>query len=410
MLRPYSANAGRALRMLAVLQFLVTLTGAVCMIVAAVRHEEWRGGLAILSAVALAAAANECELFWLVFCDPDYDEPELLPILSILAGGVAAAVINRGTVLPGLRAVFRNRRAPILAWGLLGVSLLPNIAKAKWLWQVAIPGIEGTHNLRECAAEVVQFLGDLFLLNWAVLFLKDKYRRFARRTGPLNALLYEHPMVEIGRGTRRVAYKLGDTGLCVKFYRLPEEAAKMKSSVRRDVKWRRFNKHRNSCSAEVHIYNVIRHTMPAEIKRMLPEVCERVYHPRWGWGVIETYYTNPDGTAVIPYDKELRRQHDPAVIREIYRQASHVLDLLIANAALFHEPGNIHVMFKGDGSLEMRIVDFEPESKTLIPLELVWPWYRRRKLRRKAARFLASIRRRYNIPERDDAALPPEGA
>ena len=382
--------------MLFFLQFLVALSAAVCVLVPAVRHPEWRGGFAILSALFLAAAANECERFWEISLPPIMEEPELLPILILLVAGAAIAVVNKGTIIPGLREVARNRRFPLLVWGLLLVSILPNAAKAKWLW-IAFLSDDSTHDVREAVSDAVQFLGDVMLLNWAVLFLKDKYKVFGRRTGPHNDLVFEHPLIEVGRGTRRVAYKLGDTGYCVKFYRPPEERAKMKKAVRRDVGWRRFNKYRNSCSEEVHVYNVFRHDMPQDIRERMPEVCERVFHPEWGWGILETYYTNPDGTAIIPYDKELRRQSDPAVKREIYRQARDILLTLIDLAAPFHEPGNLHVLFRQDGSLQLRFVDFEPESKTVVPLEFFWPWYRRRKLRRKSTRFLAFIRRKFSI-------------
>ncbi len=385
--------------MLFLVQFLVALAAALCIGVVAVRHAEWRGGFAILAAFALAAAANECEPFWEAYIPFAFDEPELLPIIILLVAGAVIAVVNKGTILPGLIAVVRNRRFPMLVWGLLLVSILPNLAKAKWLW-LAVMVDDSTHAIREAVADTVQFFGDILLLNWAVLFMKDKYKVFDRRTGPHNDLLFRHPLIEVGRGTRRVAYRLGDTGFCVKFYRPPEE--KLKKSVRRDVWWRRFNKYRNSCSEEVHIYNVFRHDMPPEIRSRMPEVCERVFHPSWGWGILETYYTNPDGSAIIPYDKELMRQSDPAIRREIYRQARDILMMLIDMAAPFHEPGNLHVLFGKDGSIMLRFVDFEPESKTAIPLEFFWPWYRSRKLQRKATRFLASIRRRFHID------LPPE--
>lgn len=380
--------------MLFLVQFLVALAAAMCMIVVAVRHAEWRGGFAILSAIFMAVAANECEAFWEFSIPFAIDEPELLPILILLVSGTAIAIINKGTIIPGLLEVMRNRRSPLLVWGLLLVSILPNLAKAKWLW-LAFLSDDSTHDVREAVSDAVQFFGDILLLNWAVLFMKDKYKVFGPRTGPHNHLLFEHPLIEVGRGTRRVAYKLGDTGFCVKFYRPPEE--KLKRSVRRDVGWRRFNKYRNSCSEEVHVFNIFRHDMPQFIRERMPEICERVYHPKWGWGILETYYTNPDDTAIIPYDKELRRQTDQETKREIYRQARDILMTLIELAAPFHEPGNLHVLFSKDGKIQLRFVDFEPESKNAIPLEFFWPSLRRRKLRRKSTRFLEYIRRHFNI-------------
>jgi len=53
-----------------------------------------------------------------------------------------------------------------------------------------------------------------------------------------------------------------------------------------------------------------------------------------------------------------------------------------------------------DGSVDLKIVDFEPSSKTLIPVEAVWPWFRRRKLARKADRYLRHIREKYGVTGR----------
>ena len=87
----------------------------------------------------------------------------------------------------------------------------------------------------------------------------------------------------------------------------------------------------------------------------------------------------------------------PAVREVIYAQAKDVLEKLIAAGALFYEPGNLHVLVKPDGGIELKLIDFEPESKTAIPLEMYFTWFRRRKLARKARRFLAHLREKYAI-------------
>ena len=46
---------------------------------------------------------------------------------------------------------------------------------------------------------------------------------------------------------------------------------------------------------------------------------------------------------------------------------------------------------------ELKLIDFEPESKTAIPLEMYFTCFRRHKLTRKARRFLARLRAKYNI-------------
>ena len=378
-------------------KFFVIFAAAASMAVAAWRHKEWRGGLMFLSALFMSASMNELEApLSRVF--PGQNEPEMPFVILFLVIGVVLAVMNRGTTYIGLKAVYDNRWFWLLAFGLCAVSFMPNIAESRDLWE-ALSDMKETGSAREIAEHIVEAVGYVALLVWSVLFLKDKYKVFGRRVSSLNHLIFENELVEVGRGTRRVAYRVGDTGYCVKFYYPKEqciEALKMQKSIQRDVKWRRFNKARNSSSREVYVYNLFRHTMPVEIRRHMPEVCERVYHPEWGWGVIETYYTNPDGTAIIPYEFEIARQ-TPANRELIYDQAVEFLRAIIKAGGLFYEPGNFHVLIKPDGSVELKLVDFEPESKTLIPLEMYSKWFRRRKLVRKSRRYLRHIRDCFSI-------------
>ena len=383
------------------LKLATVLFAAALMLAAAFRHREWRGGLLLVMCIFLAGAAQECEGPMRMLL-PNAREPEVPLAVAFLLLGVVFAWWYRGLTLPALSAIWKNRRFPLLVWGILFISLIPNVVKAKFAWS-AFSSLEiGTHDVREAAEAAAETLGCVLLLNWAILFLKDKWRVFVRRVGRLNRLVVENELVEIGRGTRRVAYKVGETGCCAKFY-YPEEqcveSRKMQKSIQRDVRWRRFNKWRNTSCEEVYIYNSLRHRMPSSIRRRMPEVCERVFHPKWGWGVIETYYTNPDGTAIIPYEFEIRRQ-GPETREVIYAQARALLDELIAASAPFYEPGNFHVLMGEDGTVDLKIVDFEPSSKTLIPVEAVWPWFRRRKLARKADRYLRHIREKYGVTGR----------
>ena len=380
-------------------RFALVAAAALGMFVLAGRRSEWRGGLVALALVFLAGAANEVGDSWRRFIPEMFGEAELIPILAALALSAAYAALNRGTTIAAAAAVYRNRRLPILVWGLVFISVMPNVAKWKPLWNFLASHVEATHDIRELAEEAVRFIGDALLFNWAALFLKDKWRRRARVPSPHEHLVFGNELVEIGRGTRRVAYRVGDTGYCVKFY-YPEEqcieALKMQKSIQRDVRWRRFNKSRNSSSAEVYVYDLMRHTMPEDIRSAMPEVCERVYHPVWGWGILETYYTNPDGSAILPYEDEMKRS-SPEDRERIYALAVDVLDRVIAAGALLYEPGNFHVLRKAEGAMEMKLVDFEPESKTAIPLERISVRVRRKKLRRKAKRYLKHIRKIFHM-------------
>ena len=380
-------------------KFLSILLAAAMMFAAAVRRREWRGGLLLVMCVFLAGAAQECECV-LSHVFSSFREPEMPLTVAFLALGCACAAMCRGSVAPALSAMWKNRRLPILVWGLLFVSIVPNVAKAKFVWSTFSTLEIGTHDVRETAETAAEFFGYVLLLNWAVLFLKDKWRLFVRRApSPHEHLLWSNELVPVGRGSRRQAYRIGDTGYCAKFYLPPEECAPgaMRASIRRDIGWRRFSRMYNSSSREVYVYGKLRHVMPQSVRDRMPPVCERVFHPKWGWGVLETFYANPDGSAVLPYINEISRRKSVEEKNFIYRAARDLLLELIAHSAPFYEPGNIHVQELPDGRLEMKIVDFEPDPKVMLPLESVLPFLRRVKLRRKARRFLALLRRRYGV-------------
>lgn len=380
-------------------KFLSVLLAAAMMFAAAVRRREWRGGLLLVMCVFLAGAAQECEgVLRHVFSS--FREPETPLTVAFLALGCVCAAMCRGSVAPALSAIWKNRRLPILVWGLLLVSIVPNVVKAKFVWSTFSTLEIGTHDVRETAEAASEFFGYVLLLNWAVLFLKDKWRLFARCSpSPHEHLLWSNELVPVGRGSRRCAYRIGDTGYCAKFYLPPEECAPgaMKASIRRDIGWRRFSRMYNSSSREVYVYGKLRHVMPQSVRDKMPPVCERVFHPKWGWGVLETFYANPDGTAVLPYINEIARRKSVEEKNFIYREARDLLMELIAHSAPFYEPGNFHVQELPDGRLVMKIIDFEPDPKVMLPLESVLPFLRRVKLRRKARRFLALLRSRYGV-------------
>ena len=218
------------------------------------------------------------------------------------------------------------------------------------------------------------------------------------------AVKAKYPLKRVGwGGTRRVCYRIGNTGFCVKFYK-PEEfydAEGMKPGIRREIARRRFDINANSSSLEVAVYENFWMKQSEAIRSRLPPVVERVFDEKLGYGILETYYTNPDGTAIIPYEFEIARQKTPEARREIYDQAKAFLEELAEIAAPFYEPGNFHTLIRPDGVFETKLVDFEPISKMAIPLVKFFPFMRRRTIRRKARHYLKHIRETYGVEERN---------
>lgn len=388
--------------MLDIVKFVLMSFCGVCMVIAGRRHRDWRNGLYFISSVFFAVACDSISDRVLSKLFPFFDEPEaLLSVLCILIGAYLVKR-DRSSAWTAAGVIYKNRRFPFLIWGLVFVVIVPNIAKSRSLWEFCEPKLVGVNTaiMRHAIEDIVELLGSFLLFNWGFLFLKDKWRILNHENDEVYEELVKEVKIErVGfGGTRRNCYKLGDSGLCVKFYKPPEDCVKgkMKDSIRREIRARRFNKYRNICSREVDLYNRLRHDMPEEVRMKMPPVCKRVFHPKMGWGVLETYYVNPDGEAIIPYEFEIARQ-TPENREIIYAQAKNLLDVLIKNSAHFYEPGNFHTLIMPDGTIETKLVDFEPAAKTLIQLEAIWPWYRRRKLRRKANRYLKHIRETYGI-------------
>lgn len=210
----------------------------------------------------------------------------------------------------------------------------------------------------------------------------------------------------IGEGSRRACYRLGKTGLCVKFYRRPEDcvAPKMKPSVIRELRRRRFNRRANVCAQEVDLLARLGPKLPPVVREMLPETMELVKHPLWGWGSVQPYLTNPDGSTIIPAELEMwhHAQERDFVLR-MYRCVRDCLDLIVPSALPFYEASNLFVWWQADGSMKLKIIDFEPTSKTLISPERFCPWLRRRMMRRKADDYLAYLRMAFKIKEEEVA-------
>lgn len=210
----------------------------------------------------------------------------------------------------------------------------------------------------------------------------------------------KYPLEKVGwGGTRRICLKVGETGYCVKFYWPREyyESERIPARIQKEIERKRFDLRSNACVQEVQRYESFWLKQPQAIRAKLLPTVEFVYDAEWGYGILETYFTNPDGTAIIPYEFEIKRQTCKETQREILRQAEELLEALARVSAPFYEPGNFHTRLLPGGRVETKIVDFEPTPKTAIPIEKYCAFWRRLKLRRKARRYLKHIRETYGL-------------
>ena len=55
------------------------------------------------------------------------------------------------------------------------------------------------------------------------------------------------------------------------------------------------------------------------------------------------------------------------------------------------------MQFDPEGRVRLKLVDFEPESKMLVPIEFVSSRFRQLKLKRKAIRYLKEMRIKFSL-------------
>lgn len=218
-------------------------------------------------------------------------------------------------------------------------------------------------------------------------------------SGPHAHLLREHRLVKLGVGARRVCYRIGDTGYCVKFLRTLEDdpSRHLGWRLRRMLKHDRFDRRRNLNCLEANAMEEYRRLAGPAVAAALPETVEIVFDEKRGYGVLMSLLTNDDGTPVISADYEMAKRRDPVFVRSCLEQIKAILDELIACSAPFFEPDNFEAQVAGDGSVRIRMIDFEPCDKKFLPVAELLPTVRRMNLRRKAKEYLQRTAEKFDI-------------
>ena len=213
----------------------------------------------------------------------------------------------------------------------------------------------------------------------------------------LEALFRAGALERLGIGVRRACYAIPDAGLCVKCYRSDEEIAlgkhvgyepfkPLKETVVREIRRNRFSEAGNTSCQEWRYYQRLKRRLPPGLMAAFPGTLERVLVPSRGWCLVEERVMNADGTPVRAFHQVWAAA--PAVDRpQLLAQLEVLTEGLIRHAVRFYDPHNILVQTGADGSIRLRITDFEPASRTLVALDSLAPALVRLKLRRRFARY-----------------------
>ena len=191
----------------------------------------------------------------------------------------------------------------------------------------------------------------------------------------------------LGHGRRRACYRIGDTGKCLKCY-LPEELIDGEGTIAREIRKLRFNRKLNTCAQEYDYYRKLRARLPAGLMAVFPEEMELVDDPVRGWCLEETELRNFDGSPLEDFASACRRGGEAKVFALVAAFKQLMQDLARYRVRFFDPPNVLVQTVAPNGDFRLRIVDFEPASRTLVPLDRMFPILVGVKLLRRARRFL----------------------
>ena len=186
----------------------------------------------------------------------------------------------------------------------------------------------------------------------------------------------------IGEGTMRCCFHKRGQPVCYKFYanwlsQDPTHPRTLKTRMRllltKHLFWFNIN------MQEWRYYSRLKDRLPAELMAAFPEVMEPVYSPREGWGLCESFLTNYDGSQGKLVEEEMRRLAGTVRADELYRDVESCYAQAVAQAVALYDPRNLLVQWVSPNSYRLRVVDFEPKAKAVIPgLTYFKPFVRRR--------------------------------
>ncbi|MBR3822078.1 MAG: hypothetical protein IKJ37_10715 [Kiritimatiellae bacterium] len=211
----------------------------------------------------------------------------------------------------------------------------------------------------------------------------------------LDKLFSSNALERIGMGSRRSCYRLPCGKLCVKCYRSDKEidegkyegAMKLPASVVREIIKARFDKKSNTSCQEYRYWKDLREKLPEDVFAAFPQTMECMLVPSCGWCIVEERVENYDGT-----DPEglctAYRAADEAGRKRLLTAFKRLFDSFIIHAVRLYDPQNVVVQKISEEDFTLRIVDFEPASRSFIPIDSMFPSLVRKKTARRVRRWL----------------------
>ncbi len=213
----------------------------------------------------------------------------------------------------------------------------------------------------------------------------------------IDAMLSEGRLERLGMGSRRACYALPGGRLCVKCYRSDSEIAEGKhppdrpfkplaAAVVREIRNFRHNERRNTNSQEFRYWKDLKRRLPASLMDTFPSTATAMLLPSRGWCLVEELVVNADRSRPRKFHEEWMAA-DGDTRRRLLSAFESLEKELARHAVRFYDPQNVLVQWCDGGRFRLRITDFEPASRTLIPLDCISPLVVRMKILRRFARY-----------------------
>lgn len=214
----------------------------------------------------------------------------------------------------------------------------------------------------------------------------------------LDRLLASGTLKRIGMGSRRACYRLPDGRHCLKCYRSDAEieegkypgsavAEPLASGAVNEIRRYRYDEHRNTCCQEYRHWLKLKKRLPADLMAVFPSEMEKVLLPSRGWALVEELVLNADGSVPKKFVEEWWRDGNEHCRDDFVAEYRRLGDEFARHVVRFYDPPNIFAQRMNDGSIRLRITDFEPASRLFVPVDMV-PAIARIKIRRRFARHL----------------------
>ena len=204
----------------------------------------------------------------------------------------------------------------------------------------------------------------------------------------LDELFRSNALRRIGMGSRRACYQLPCGKLCVKSYRSDEEILEGKHpgrsntppllrSVVKEIQSFRFDEKRNTSCQEYRYWKNLKKKIPSALLEAFPETMEMVCVPSRGWCLVEELIENSDRTPIVKFLPAWRDSGEDG--RKRLAEALETFeDFLVRHSIRFFDPQTVMVQRTSCG-FRLRVPDFEPATRTLIPFEAIFPALVRKK-------------------------------